>query len=254
MIASLPMYDRPETRAANERLWARIRDELRLLWKDIPEVGYPLPETLEHDGDMWRHWRAPDLILSQTCGLPYREHLHGKVRLIGTPDYGLPGCPPGYYNSVLVTRPGEVRDWPDLRLAINGYDSQSGWGAPMNHAAMLGTTFGSVVVTGAHRASAAAVAEGRADIAAIDAHTWRMIHRWDAVAEALIEVGRTEPTPGLPFITAKPDGRSDLYFAVSHHCESLPTEDRDLLGIKGFEVIHPDQYLAIPTPEPLQSA
>ena len=254
MIASLPMYDRPETRAANERLWAGVRDEVRLLWKDVPDVAIKPPVSLEHDGDVWRHWRAPDLFLSQTCGLPYATELYEKVTLLGTPDYGLPGCPPGHYNSVLVTRPSEDRDWSELTLAINSACSQSGFGAPMNHAARLGTRFGGVLETGAHRNSATAIAEGRADIAAIDAHTWRMITRWDTVADALVEVGRTEPTPGLPLITALRERTDDIHFALSHHLSTLSDADRDVLGIKGLTFISRDKYLAVPVPEPLQSA
>ncbi len=257
MIASLPMYDRPETRGANERLWHRIRDELRLLWKDIPEVGYPLPEHLSHPDDPWAHWQSPDLVLSQTCGLPYRTRLHGKVRLVGTPDYGLPGCAPGFYNSVILMRTSDPRgapeDWPSLTLAVNTFESQSGWAAPKAQADMLGVQFGSTIETGSHLASVCAVAEGRADIAAIDAQSWRMIERWEPVAEALSEIMRTEPTPGLPLITAMPDGRSDLHFAVSQHFATLPEDDRQILDIKGFVSIHPDRYLAVPTPPPLHS-
>ena len=247
------MYDRPETRAAHERLWTSIRDHLRRLWKHDPKAGCRLPEVLEIDGDMWRHWRSPDLVLSQTCGLPYREHLHGEVSLVATADYGLPGCPPGHYNSVLVTRPGETRDWSDLRLAINGYDSQSGWAAPMNHAAGLGVTFGAVVVTGAHRASAAAVADGNADIAAIAAQSWRMITRWDDVPTALVEADSTEPTPGLPFISGMHAIRDELRTAIEHSCHALSLEDRAVLEIKGVTFIEPDAYRAIQTPKALQS-
>ena len=257
MIASLPMYDRPETRAANERLWHRIRDELRLLWKDIPEVGFPLPEDLSHPENPWDDWQSPDLVLSQTCGLPYRTRLHGKVRLVGTPDYGLPGCAPGFYNSVIVMRADDTRtgleDWPSLTLAVNTFESQSGWAAPKTMADSLGLDFSDTLLTGSHRASAEAVADGRADIAAIDAQSWRMIERWDPVFGALQETLRTEPTPGLPLITAMPDGRSDLSFAVGHHLDNLPDGDRALLDIKGLASIHPDRYLAVPTPAPLQS-
>ncbi|MFN3646541.1 MAG: hypothetical protein ACK4S2_08505, partial [Gemmobacter sp.] len=70
MQASLPMYDRPEVQAANDRLWAGIRDRLRA-------AGLAAPETLVRGRwPLWDHWTAPDLVLSQTCGLPYRSRLH----------------------------------------------------------------------------------------------------------------------------------------------------------------------------------
>ena len=126
MIASLPMYDRPETRGPYDRLWARIRDELKLLWADRPETGYPLPEALTHNGDPWDHWQDPDLVLSQTCGLPYRSVLHPNVTLIGTPDYGLAGCPPGYYHSVFIARDPDatLADLAGHRFAYNEALSQ----------------------------------------------------------------------------------------------------------------------------------
>ena len=64
MIASLGMYDRTETAAANDRLWAGIRDGLRAR-------GIAAPEALTRgDGAYWPAWQAPDLVLSQTCGFP----------------------------------------------------------------------------------------------------------------------------------------------------------------------------------------
>ena len=56
--------------------------------------------------------------------------------------------------------------------------------------------------SGGHQASALAVAEGRADFAALDALTWIMLQRYDSFAADLVEVDRTDPTPALPYITA----------------------------------------------------
>ena len=95
MIASLSMYDRPETAAANDRLWGRIREIL----------GFG-PAQLDRETPDWDAWLDEGLLLSQTCGLPYRSRLHDKVQLIATPDYGLDGAAPGYYYSVFVARRG----------------------------------------------------------------------------------------------------------------------------------------------------
>ena len=86
MIAALGMYDRPETAAANDALWALIRDGLRARGMDAPEV------LTRGAGAYWPAWESPDMLLSQTCGLPFRARLHEKVTLIGTPDYGVEGC------------------------------------------------------------------------------------------------------------------------------------------------------------------
>ncbi len=245
MIASLPMYDRPETHEAQQRLWGRVRAGL---------AGVDLPERLSAPERLMEHWLAPDLALSQSCGLPYRSALHGQVALVGTADYALPGCPAGHYNSVFVMRRGEGRSdpagWEALRLAYNSRNSQSGWAAPQNHMAGLGLRFDRVLSTGAHRDSAAAVAAGRADIACIDAQTWRMIARWDAVAGALVEVGRTAPTPGLPFIAAAGSDVAALAAALAEAIAGLPAADRAALDLAGMVTIPAEDYLAVPIPPP----
>jgi hypothetical protein len=107
VIASLPMYDLPDCTAANDRYWELIRDAAR-------DSGVNAPDALTRGmPDLLAHWQRPDLVLSQTCGFPFRAVLQGRVTLIGTPDFGLEGCPPGYYQSVLIVRSGDARDGLD---------------------------------------------------------------------------------------------------------------------------------------------
>ncbi|MDQ2092501.1 phosphate/phosphite/phosphonate ABC transporter substrate-binding protein [Rhodalgimonas zhirmunskyi] len=250
--AALPMYDRAEVRAANARLWTAIRDHLRLIWQQDGTPGWPLPETLSQPQDLWAHWLSPDLAFSQTCGLPLVDRLRGKVAMIGTPDYGLPDCPRGYYNSVFVMRADDARDtpadWPALRLAVNSRNSQSGWCAPQNYMAARGLSFSDVLLSGAHQRSAEAVAQGAADIACIDAQTWRMISRWDDVARDLREVGRTAPTPGLPFITAHGRDTAAPYRAIEHAIADLSKADCDLLNIRSLTRLPFASYDAVARP------
>jgi ABC-type phosphate/phosphonate transport system substrate-binding protein len=158
MIAHLGMYDRPETAAANKRFWDLIRGHL----------GHG-PVHLNQDIDVWQVWHAPELLFSQTCGMPFRTRLRGKVQLIGTPDYGLSGCPPGHYNSVFVARVQDqtpLEQFSGRRFAYNEALSQSGWAAPATHMADYGIAPGGLLATGGHMLSARAVAETRADFAA----------------------------------------------------------------------------------------
>jgi hypothetical protein len=242
VIASLPMYDRPATAGANDRLWAAIRDRLRA-------AGLGAPEALTRGGDLWDHWLAPDLVLSQTCGLPYRSRLHDRVVLVGTPDYGLPDCPPGYYRSVLVARPDDPRqraeDFAGARIAVNGLESQSGWAAPLCDAPALASA--GVVVTGAHDASVVAVAEGRVDLAAIDGITWRLLGAEGATAGVRI-IGMTEPTPGLPLIAAAGSDADLLHDAFAGAVAVLAPADRAATGLRGLVRIPAAAYLALPTP------
>lgn len=241
MIACLPMYDRAETAAANDRFWAGIRDHLG--------EG---PAALTRGGDLWQQWQSPDLIFAQTCGYPYRAVLHGKVTLIGTPDYGLPGCPPGHYNSVFVVRKGAegatLADFADARFAYNEALSQSGWAAPQTHAQAQGVTFRTLVQTGGHLFSAQAVAQGRADVAAIDALTWELLQEHESFTSDLRVLERTAPTPVLPYITALSRDGDAHFQAVSAAIRDLSASDRDVLHLRGLVSIAPEAYLAIPNP------
>lgn len=241
MIAALPMYDRPETAGALDRLWAGVRDLLR-------DRGHPAPDHLTRGRDPWAVWEDPDLVLGQTCGLPYRTRLHDRVALLGGGDWSLPDTPPGHYHSVIVMRAGEGPSADGLRLAINGRDSQSGWAAALHWADGAGLRLGERVETGAHVASAAAVADGQADVAAIDAVTWRGIVRFDeGLASRLSVVDRTRPTPGLPFIAGPRADAAAVRIALSGAIATLAAWDRETLGLRAFAPLDPADYLAQPS-------
>ncbi|SEO63300.1 ABC transporter, phosphonate, substrate-binding protein [Salinihabitans flavidus] len=241
MIAQLAMYDRPETAAATDRFWAAIRGHLG--------EG---PERLDRDTPLWEAWQSPDLLLAQTCGLPFRSRLHPRVTLVATPDHGLPGCPPGHYTSVFVAHrtraDAALADFAGARFAYNEALSHSGWAAPRTHMDAAGLRMGTLVPTGAHRASARAVAEGRADLAGLDALTWEMIRRHDDFAADLVEIARTDPTPALPYITARNRDPEPLRTALSAAVDTLSPADRDTLHLRAIVTIPASTYLAVPTP------
>jgi ABC-type phosphate/phosphonate transport system substrate-binding protein len=246
MIASLGMYDFGPAMAANDRLWALVRRGLR-------GRGLAAPEALSRgDAAFWTAWTSPDLVLSQTCGYPFRARLHDRVTYVGTPDYGVDGCPPGFYRSVFVARRddprGAVADFDGARFAYNEDLSQSGWAAPQSHAADLGIRLAPAARTGGHRLSALAVAEGRADLAALDAVTFSLMQGVDPVADQVKVVGLTAPTPGLPLITAASSDPAPVFDAVSEAIAALAPEDRAVLRLKGIVRIALASYLAVPNP------
>jgi len=233
-VAVLGMYDRPEIRAETDALWAMLREAIR-------DRGIDAPETLERQRPMQAVWEAPDLVLGQTCGLPYVTRLRERVGLIGAPAHAVEGCPPGWYRSVLIVGPecpGEtLAALRGARPAINARDSQSGYGALMHAAAahaVAGRFFGAPVMTGGHAASIAAVASGRADLAAVDAVTWALAKRHDPAAATVRVLGHTDPTPGLPYITARGRDPAALAAAAAAAIAALPRHVRAALMLTGF--------------------
>lgn len=246
MIASLGMYDFGPAQAANDRLWALVRDGLR-------DRGIAAPETLTRgEHAYWDAWQAPDLLLSQTCGYPFRARLHDRVGYVGTPDYGVEGCPPGYYRSVFVARADDPRQglhgFDGAPFAYNEGLSQSGWAAPQTHAAKLGIRLPPVLQSGGHHLSALAVVEGRADIAALDAVTHAMLQEVEPKMAGLRSVALTDPTPGLPYITARGQDPEPIFAVLSDAIAALPASDRATLHLTGLVRIPRAAYLAVPNP------
>lgn len=243
MIASLPMYYRPELAEAHDRYWALIRHELGA-------AGIESPASLTHADDEEQAWTDPTLVLSQTCGMPYRIRLHGEVTLVGTPDFGLDGCPPGYYRSAVAVRADDPRSslpqFRDARFVFNHTESQSGYNAAFFHCAPHGFWFQDQLGSGSHRSSAQAVADGRGDIAALDAVSWRLIQRYEAFSAQLRVLEWTEPTPGLPYIAARGADGDATFGAVANAIAALTSADRDLLGIQDLIAIPADEYLGVP--------
>lgn len=247
MIASLGMYDAADCQAANDRYWALIRDHLATQSCEVPAALLRGPDAY------WPAWQSPDLILSQTCGYPYRARLHGKVTLVGTPDFGVEGCPPGYYRSLFIARKDDprqtLRDFSGATFTYNEAMSQSGWAAPISHAQTIGLDLRIGAPSGGHALSAQVVAEGRADLAAVDAVTWRLIQRnAPKIADCLRVVDATPPSPGLPYITATHRDPVPLRAAIVAAIAALTPTDRNTLGLRALVLLPPEAYLSVPTP------
>jgi ABC-type phosphate/phosphonate transport system substrate-binding protein len=117
--------------------------------------------------------------------------------------------------------------------------------------AALGLRFTHTRHTGAHRESARAVAAGRADIAAIDAVSWRLIEAHHPEISCRLRVmSHTDPTPGLPLITAKGRDPAPLARAAASAIAALGTAERAALGLAGLAHVPAAAYLAVATPPP----
>lgn len=245
MFASLMMYARPELAPAHDRYWGLIRDE-------FAAIGIDAPARLSQDAFGVDVWKSPELVLSQTCGMPYRLWLKDDVTLVGTPDYGLDACPAGYYRSPFVVRADDPREnlseFKHATFALNQTDSQSGYGAPYFHLQSHGFWFENLLESGGHLASAKAVADGQADIAALDAVTWRLIEKYELFAQYLRVLEWTAPTPGLPLITAKGRDAESMFTAINRAIHALSEDDQASLGIRALVQIPKADYFDVPNP------
>jgi ABC-type phosphate/phosphonate transport system substrate-binding protein len=201
-VASLPMYDWPEVAWANDALWQAIAERLRA-------YGIAAPAALDRSGSYDATWRDSGLVLSQTCGLPFSTGLRGLVKIVGTPIYEVPGCEGPYYSSMIVVRTDEpaerLAEIAARRFVYNTPDSLSGYlalGAALKEAGIHRRP-AEWIESGSHRASIRTVAEGRADVAAIDALCWTLAHQYEPEAVSRLKViGATPLRPAPPLITA----------------------------------------------------
>ena len=230
------MYDWPEVHGAVDALWAAIYWGLRDAGIDAPE-GVWRPDRPE---DLWTH---PDLLIGEICGYQIVNELRGRVEVLGVLDRGVDGCEPGDYRSVLVCRDDDsavgLEDFRDRTVAVNGHRSQSGYGALVHEVAPLavdGRFFDSEVTTGSHRGSMRAVADGRADVAAIDEVSWRLGLDHEPVVDRLRVVAWTEPTPGVPLVTSWTNAglRDRLNDAISTAVADLDVKVREPLHLYGY--------------------
>ena len=232
------MYDLPEVRWATDALWRGIARELAAR-------GIAAPAELDRRADHRAVWHAPRLLLSQTCGYPYAAHLRGKVRLVATPRYRVDGHADADYRSFLLVRRDDPADrLADLRgrrVAFNELDSQSGHNTLRAVVAPLardGRFFAGSLATGAHRASIAAVTEGRADLCAVDCVTWAFLCRHEPERTGKLRpIGWTAAAPALPLITAVDGPVEALRGALSAvAAEPALAPAREALLLEGFTI------------------
>ncbi|TIO11176.1 PhnD/SsuA/transferrin family substrate-binding protein [Mesorhizobium sp.] len=187
------------------------------------KVIAPDPTTLPPDElDFQGLWLHPALLFAQTCWGPMELGLSTHVHVIGQPNYdAFEGGQGELYSSALVMRVGDapaVRSPDDgsslipldilrgKRFTFNNVDSMSGIIGLTRDLEALGESLDMLSMcgeSGGHRASIVAIAEGKADVAAIDCRSWAQAQRFEPAAQKLAVVGWTRRRKGLPFITSR---------------------------------------------------
>ena len=210
--ASLPMYDWPEVAGSTDAFWAALH-------RTLSAGRIEAPDCLDRSASNDAIWRNPDLVLSQTCGWPLVTRYSDVLHVVARPVYAAEGCGKGTYRSAIVARSGEpLEALVRGTVAVNGFDSLSGYRTLAAHLASNGIgreDIGDLLETGSHRASIQAVAEGRADVAAIDCVSWRLALDHEPAAGELAVIDWTAELPALPFVTSMANAsRADAIFAA----------------------------------------
>ncbi|RUU65594.1 phosphate ABC transporter substrate-binding protein [Mesorhizobium sp. M2C.T.Ca.TU.009.01.2.1] len=190
---------------------------------DAGRLIAPDPATLPADElDFHELWLSPALLFGQTCWGPMELGLARHVQVIAQPNYdAFEGGQGELYSSALVMaadgglpvaspQDGKAVIPIDLlrgkRFIFNNPDSMSGLIGLTRDLEAMGESldiFASRGESGGHRSSIVAVAEGRADIAAIDCESWALAQRFEPAVKGVKVVGWTARRKGLPYITAR---------------------------------------------------
>lgn len=211
---------------APERL-ARTRRDLPSIPGTLRDAGGKViasdPANLQaSELDLNSLWLHPELLLAQACWGPMERGLADHIQIVGQPGYdGIEGGEGPRYSSAIIMRGGEANAMPspldgsaaiplDLlrgrRFSYNDVDSMSGILALASDLKGMGETldiFSHRKQSGSHRRSIKAVAEGAADLAAIDCKTFALARHFEPAARDVTVVGWTARRKGLPFITSR---------------------------------------------------
>ena len=201
--------------------------------------------------------RDPRLLFGHTCGYPLMTRLSDALAPFGVPVFSVPGTDGKHYRSFFVVpADSSIESLPQCRgttVAINAADSNSGMNVLRHALAQLGARpgfFSEVLVSGRHLDSLLAVAENRAQLAAIDCVSLQLIT--DLRPELLSRVrviGESATTCGLPLVmpaASRTLERSGEWLAALNRALSrLAQSDRQKLHLERFEAADFEDYAGI---------
>lgn len=240
---ALPMYNvAPVVTQAWQGLLEAVVVELQALgWRDRFD-------TRADTGELLAFWRAPQTLLSQTCGYPLRTELGETVHVLAAPAFDLPGCDGVLHTSVVVVPEDGALSLEALRgkvAAVNQPHSNSGMNALRHTFAPLsrsGRFFGAVRHSGGHLASMAMLQRGEADVATIDCVTYGLaaLHAPEHVQRLRI-LQHTPALPGLPFIASRQLNHEQAA-ALQRILLDLPAAHADLCAPLRLVALQPARY------------
>ena len=202
------------------------------------------PDSSVH-AELMKMWRSNDMGLSQSCGLPFMEELHQFVNVIGTPTWTDVSDERGRYQTVIVVRKSlgvsSIAEVGGLRPVVSNTQSLSGWcslGVALSEVTTEPSFVQPFTQSGGHAKSLRMLQDDEADIASIDAATFRLLSRHhSALTNNTRVIGRGPLVPATPFIISKTCGISTgkVFQAVEEVFQRPSLQEAlDHIGMSGF--------------------
>lgn len=220
MLAAFPWYDLPAVQWANDKIWKATK----------------LAAKYDRDIDFIELLHHSKLMVSQACGLDLYLS-SAPIEPIAAPVFDL-DCEEGtYYSHIVGDRSGRI-------AAVNSISSRSGLSALLTICEP-----DKLVITGSHTSSLLMVQSGQADVAAIDAVTWKIIEQ--NVPELLAGINifaRSATAPSPPFVVRRESLSEAVFTGLNTAMNSSNTVDaRKALFLKGIVPIQRSDYEPIHT-------
>lgn len=232
--------------------WQSLFDEFLIIYESENAVESTI--RFETDFDLLRN---PDMLLGHTCGYPLMRFLRNDCQPVCVPCFDVEGSNGKYYSShIIVSIDSDINRLAGCHhkvAVINGRDSNSGMNV-LRHAVSLldfpAPFFSKVIESGSHFNSLSAIADGRADVAAIDCVSFALIKdEWPGLIEQVKTIGFSEATCGLPLVI--PYSRqwnidpASITRALELALTGIQDKHRKTLHLTGFENVTLTDYQSI---------
>ena len=201
--------------------------------------------------------RDPALFIGHTCGYPLMSRLRDALTPFCVPVFDIEGTDGKLYSSrIIVAADSNIENLDECAgriVAVNHNDSNSGMNVLRHAVAGLNPAtpfFASVLDSGGHLQSLTAVAEKRADVAAIDCVSFRLIaDKWPELISRIRVIADSVKTSGLPFVM--PNTRlttldsGQITAALNTALDWVDPQVKERLHLSHFASVDFDDYQSI---------
>jgi|GEM_PF-221229 len=200
-------------------------------------------------------YASKNCLIAHTCGYPYLKKWQKSHAVTCVPKFDIDGCQGINYRSWFIKKKTDdkkkLEEFQNTRVAINSWTSNSGMNVLRFAISKLNTDkrfFSAVCLTGSHYQSALSVANGTAEIAAVDAVTFYFLCQSHPEIVTEIEIfDQSVLTPGLPFIQPRDSelAAKEITSALNLALNQYLISHKDRLKISSFIEVDESRYMEI---------